>query len=77
VTESEQIKGFFSYAWHDEKTDPTLVEALRNRLEIRVNGKLTNCHFEIGKTGPISESVRFGTIALATPFAPQRSLSRY
>jgi hypothetical protein len=39
--------GFFSYAHHDKKTDPELIEALTTDLENRVNAKLTNATFTI------------------------------
>jgi hypothetical protein len=41
------FKAFFSYAHHDAETDPTLIAALTNELENRVNAKLANARFAI------------------------------
>jgi hypothetical protein len=48
VTQTEQqFIGFFSYAHHDEKTDPDLISALTTELENRVNAKLLNASFRL------------------------------
>lgn len=38
---------FFSYAHHDQATDPAMVTALTQELELRVNANLANARFEI------------------------------
>jgi len=47
MDEIEHFQGFFSYAHHDAKTDPDLIEALTLELEERVRGKLVNANFTI------------------------------
>jgi hypothetical protein len=47
MTEQRLFRGFFSYAHHDAETDPQLVSAFTEKLEKRVNSKLTNAYFTI------------------------------
>jgi hypothetical protein len=53
------FKGFFSYAGHDAKTDPTLIPAFTTDLENRVNAKLVNARFSIWRD---EESLQTGEI---------------
>ncbi|MEA2907834.1 MAG: hypothetical protein QOI12_5221 [Alphaproteobacteria bacterium] len=46
-TEPPLIQLFFSYAHHDEGTDPELVEAFSKDLEHRVQGRLVKTKFQI------------------------------
>jgi hypothetical protein len=47
VPEHRVFKAFFSYAHHDAKTDPALLQAFSAALEDRVNAKILNARFVI------------------------------
>jgi hypothetical protein len=47
MPEQQIFKAFFSYAHHDEETDPGLVQAFTTALEKRVNAKLANARLAI------------------------------
>jgi hypothetical protein len=47
MAEHRTFKGFFSYAHHDAKTNPSLIKDFTSELEARVTSKLTNARFSI------------------------------
>lgn len=59
MPEHRVFKAFFSYAHHDADTDPTLIAALTNELEKRVNAKLANARFAMWRD---KEGLRTGEL---------------
>jgi hypothetical protein len=47
MVKHSNFTGFFSYAHHDDDTDPSLIEDFTTRLEGRVGSRLTNARFAI------------------------------